>query len=53
MSSPWKKQPEDVVDSILKRAEVSKVSTLAARRVSGIQIPMPLCISCGYFVLRH
>ena len=26
MSSPLKKQPEDVVDSILKRAEVSKVS---------------------------
>lgn len=26
MSSPWKKQPEDVVDSVLKRAEVSKVS---------------------------
>lgn len=25
MSSPWKKQPEDVVDSVLKRAEVSKV----------------------------
>lgn len=27
MSSPWKKQPEDVVDSVLKRAEVSKVSS--------------------------
>ena len=26
MSSPWKKQPEEVVDSVLKRAEVSKVS---------------------------
>lgn len=26
MSSPWKKQPEDVVDCVLKRAEVSKVS---------------------------
>lgn len=26
MSSPWKKQPEDVVDSVLKRAEVGKVS---------------------------
>jgi hypothetical protein len=25
MSSPWKKQPEDVVDCVLKRAEVSKV----------------------------
>lgn len=26
MSSPWKKQPEDVADCVLKRAEVSKVS---------------------------
>ena len=26
MSSLWKKQPEDVVDSVLKRAEVSKAS---------------------------
>ncbi|OAA73655.1 cyclin-dependent kinase [Cordyceps fumosorosea ARSEF 2679] len=26
MSSPWKKQPEDVADSILKRAEVSKIA---------------------------
>lgn len=25
MSSPWKKQPEEVVDSVLKRAEVGKV----------------------------
>lgn len=25
MSSPWKKQPEDVADCVLKRAEVSKV----------------------------
>lgn len=25
MVSPWKKQPEDVVDCVLKRAEVSKV----------------------------
>lgn len=26
MSSPWKQQPEIVVDKVLKRAEVSKVS---------------------------
>lgn len=26
MSSPWKKQPEEVVDSVLKRAEVSKIA---------------------------
>ncbi|EXX76620.1 hypothetical protein RirG_031420 [Rhizophagus irregularis DAOM 197198w] len=31
MSSPWKKQPEDVVDSVLKRAEVSKNSSLTCQ----------------------
>lgn len=34
MSSPWKKQPEDVVDSVLKRAEVSKVSLPTAVTVA-------------------
>ncbi|KAG5945903.1 hypothetical protein E4U59_004955 [Claviceps monticola] len=26
MTSPWKKQPEDVADSVLKRAELSKIA---------------------------
>ncbi|KAK7428697.1 hypothetical protein QQZ08_004791 [Neonectria magnoliae] len=34
MSSPWKKQPEDVVDSILKRAEVSKIARHLQNRLA-------------------
>ncbi|CAM1503687.1 Fc.00g012780.m01.CDS01 [Cosmosporella sp. VM-42] len=34
MSSPWKKQPEDVVDSILKRAEVSKIARKLQNRLA-------------------
>ncbi|GAB0134910.1 hypothetical protein EsDP_00003262 [Epichloe bromicola] len=34
MSSPWKKQPEDVVDSILKRAEVSKIARRLQNRLA-------------------
>ncbi|KAG6040207.1 hypothetical protein E4U41_001272 [Claviceps citrina] len=34
MSSPWKKQPEDVVDSILKRAEVSKMARRLQNRLA-------------------
>jgi hypothetical protein len=38
MSSPWKKQPEDVVDSVLKRAEVSKVSWTTVQGVSPYEL---------------
>ncbi|KAF4980084.1 hypothetical protein FZEAL_3834 [Fusarium zealandicum] len=34
MSSPWKKQPEDVVDSVLKRAEVSKIARRLQNRLA-------------------
>ncbi|KPM35744.1 hypothetical protein AK830_g10809 [Neonectria ditissima] len=34
MPSPWKKQPEDVVDSILKRAEVSKIARHLQNRLA-------------------
>ncbi|KAF7562001.1 hypothetical protein G7046_g2143 [Stylonectria norvegica] len=34
MSSPWKKQPEEVVDSILKRAEVSKIARRLQNRLA-------------------
>ncbi|KAK2612119.1 hypothetical protein QQS21_001849 [Conoideocrella luteorostrata] len=34
MPSPWKKQPEDVVDSILKRAEVSKIARRLQNRLA-------------------
>ncbi|KAH6891003.1 hypothetical protein B0T10DRAFT_299693 [Thelonectria olida] len=34
MSSPWKKQPEDVVDCILKRAEVSKIARRLQNRLA-------------------
>jgi len=34
MSSPWKKQPEDVVDSVLKRAEVSKIARHLQNRLA-------------------
>lgn len=41
MSSPWKKQPEDVVDSVLKRAEVSKVSRGDNRPTQIRHVPVP------------
>ncbi|KAH7154858.1 hypothetical protein B0J13DRAFT_211307 [Dactylonectria estremocensis] len=34
MSSPWKKQPEDVVDCVLKRAEVSKIARRLQNRLA-------------------
>ncbi|KAF4453582.1 cyclin-dependent kinase, partial [Fusarium austroafricanum] len=34
MSSPWKKQPEDVVDSVLRRAEVSKIARRLQNRLA-------------------
>ncbi|KAM5352097.1 hypothetical protein ACJ41O_004820 [Fusarium nematophilum] len=34
MSSPWKKQPEDVVDSVLKRVEVSKIARRLQNRLA-------------------
>ncbi|KYK60731.1 hypothetical protein DCS_01869 [Drechmeria coniospora] len=34
MSSPWKKQPEDVVDTVLKRAEVSKIARRLQNRLA-------------------
>ncbi|KAM4057961.1 whi5 like domain-containing protein [Hirsutella rhossiliensis] len=34
MSSPWKKQPEDVVDSVLKRAQVSKIARRLQNRLA-------------------
>ncbi|KAF5022748.1 hypothetical protein F66182_5163 [Fusarium sp. NRRL 66182] len=34
MPSPWKKQPEDVVDSVLKRAEVSKIARRLQNRLA-------------------
>ncbi|KAF4995684.1 cyclin-dependent kinase [Fusarium heterosporum] len=34
MTSPWKKQPEDVVDSVLKRAEVSKIARRLQNRLA-------------------
>ncbi|OAA49553.1 Transcription factor Nrm1/Whi5 [Metarhizium rileyi] len=34
MSSPWKKLPEDVVDSVLKRAEVSKIARRLQNRLA-------------------
>ncbi|KAK5995762.1 hypothetical protein PT974_04180 [Cladobotryum mycophilum] len=34
MSSPWKKQPEDVADCILKRAEVSKIARRLQNRLA-------------------
>jgi hypothetical protein len=34
MSSPWKKQPADVVDSVLKRAEISKVARQLQNRLA-------------------
>ncbi|RCI11144.1 hypothetical protein L249_7498 [Ophiocordyceps polyrhachis-furcata BCC 54312] len=33
-SSPWKKQPEDVVDSVLKRAQVSKMARRLQNRLA-------------------
>ncbi|KAJ4310200.1 hypothetical protein N0V84_011094 [Fusarium piperis] len=34
MPSPWKKQPEDVVDCVLKRAEVSKIARRLQNRLA-------------------
>uniref|UniRef100_A0A8H7TTR2 Uncharacterized protein n=1 Tax=Bionectria ochroleuca TaxID=29856 RepID=A0A8H7TTR2_BIOOC len=34
MVSPWKKQPEDVVDCVLKRAEVSKIARNLQNRLA-------------------
>ncbi|KAF4121536.1 Whi5 like [Geosmithia morbida] len=34
MTSPWKKQPEDVVDSVLKRAELSKIARHLQNRLA-------------------
>ncbi|KAM0551984.1 hypothetical protein ACHAPJ_008092 [Fusarium lateritium] len=34
MPSPWKKQPEDVADSVLKRAEVSKIARRLQNRLA-------------------
>jgi hypothetical protein len=36
MSSPLKKQPEDVADRVLKRAEISKVRLLLPSRCQGL-----------------
>ena len=42
MASPWKKQPEVVAETVLKRAEVGPVGVSARSRV-----PAGAALSCG------